>query len=155
MGIKIVQGERKFCKDNDLLGEFTLPLTTMGPAKSVKVDITLEVDINAILTVSAIEKGTNGNEKSIKIDNLKDRLNDKDIEKLIQEAKKYEANDLKRKEDLIAKTKLQDLAFSISKSKIKSTTAIKKAKEILDWIKKNPDLDKQEYDKKYDELNNL
>ena len=155
MGIKIVQGERKFCKDNDLLGDFTLPLTTRGPAKSVKVDITLEVDINAILTVSAIEKGTNGNEKSIKIDNLKDRLNDKDIEKLIEEAKKYEANDLKRKEDLIAKTKLQDLAFSISKSKIKSTTAIKKAKEILDWIKKNPDLDKQEYDKKYDELNNL
>ena len=62
---------------------------------------------------------------------------------------------MKRKEDLIAKTKLQDLAFSISKSKIKSTTAINKAKEILDWIRKNPDLDKQEYDKKYDELNNL
>ena len=155
MGIKIVQGERKFCKDNDLLGNFTLPLTTRGPAKSVKVDITLEVDINAILTVSAVEKGTSGNEKTIKIDNLKDRLTDADIDKLVAEAKKYEANDLKRKEDLLAKTKLQDLAYSINKSKIKSTTAKNKAKEIIDWIKKNPDLDKREYDKKFNELNNL
>ena len=155
MGIKIVQGERKFCKDNDLLGNFTLPLTTRGPAKSVKVDITLEVDINAILTVSAVEKGTSGNEKTIKIDNLKDRLTEADIDKLIAEAKKYEANDLKRKEDLLAKTKLQDLAYSINKSKIKSTTAKNKAKEIIDWIKKNPDLDKREYDKKFNELNNL
>ncbi len=155
MGIKIVQGERKFCKDNDLLGDFTLPLTTRGPAKSVKVDITLEVDINAILTVSAVEKGTSGNEKTIKIDNLKDRLTEADIDKLIAEAKKYEANDLKRKEDLLAKTKLQDLAYSINKSKIKSTTAKNKAKEIIDWIKKNPDLDKREYDKKFNELNNL
>ena len=144
MGIKIVQGERKFCKDNDLLGNFTLPLTTRGPAKSVKVDITLEVDINAILTVSAV-----------KIDNLKDRLTEADIDKLIAEAKKYEANDLKRKEDLLAKTKLQDLAYSINKSKIKSTTAKNKAKEIIDWIKQNPDLDKREYDKKFNELNNL
>ena len=155
MGIKIVQGERKFCKDNDLLGNFTLPLTTRGPAKSVKVDITLEVDINAILTVSAVEKGTSGNEKTIKIDNLKDRLTDADIDKLVAEAKKYEANDLKRKEDLLAKTKLQDLAYSINKSKIKSTTAKNKAKEIIDWIKQNPDLDKREYDKKFNELNNL
>ena len=155
MGIKIVQGERKFCKDNDLLGNFTLPLTTRGPAKSVKVDITLEVDINAILTVSAVEKGTSGNEKTIKIDNLKDRLTEADIDKLIAEAKKYEANDLKRKEDLLAKTKLQDLAYSINKSKIKSTTAKNKAKEIIDWIKQNPDLDKREYDKKFNELNNL
>jgi L1 cell adhesion molecule like protein len=155
MGIKIVQGERKFCKDNNLLGEFTLPLTTRGPAKSVKVDITLEVDINAILTVSAVEKGINGSEKSIKINNLKDRLTDKDIEKLIQEAKKYEANDLKRKNDLMSKTKLQDLAFEINKSKTKSTTAKKKAKEIIDWIKKNPDLDKEDYEKKFNELNKL
>ena len=155
MGIKIVQGERKFCKDNDLLGNFTLPLTTRGPAKSVKVDITLEVDINAILTVSAVEKGTSGNEKTIKIDNLKDRLTDADIDKLVAEAKKYEANDVKRKEDLLAKTRLQDLAYSINKSKIKSTTAKNKAKEIIDWIKKNPDLDKREYDKKFNELNNL
>ena len=155
MGIKIVQGERKFCKDNDLLGDFTLPLTTRGPAKSVKVDITLEVDINAILTVSAVEKGSSGNEKTIKIDNLKDRLTDADIDKLIAEAKKYEANDVKRKEDLLAKTRLQDLAYSINKSKIKSTTAKNKAQEIIDWIKKNPDLDKRDYDKKYNELNNL
>ncbi len=59
------------------------------------------------------------------------------------------------KEDLLAKTKLQDLAYSINKSKIKSTTAKNKAKEIIDWIKKNPDLDKREYDKKFNELNNL
>ena len=30
-----------------------------------------------------------------------------------------------------------------------------KAKEIIDWIKKKPDLDKEDYEKKFNELNKL
>ena len=61
MGVKIVQGERQFCSDNQLLGNFTLLLSTKGPKGTVKASITFEVDINAILTVTAVKKGQGGN----------------------------------------------------------------------------------------------
>ena len=48
MGVKIVQGERKFCSDNHLLGNFTLPLATRGPKGAVKISITFSLDLNGI-----------------------------------------------------------------------------------------------------------
>ena len=155
MGVKIVQGERKFCSDNQLLGTITLPLTTRGPKGSVKASITFEVDINAILTVTAVEKGQGGNEKSIKIDNLKDRLSEEDIKRLIEDAKKYESYDLKRKKDVQAKTKLQEFAFDIKKKYPNNNKAVNKADEIIKWIRNNPELDAEVYNSKYDELQKL
>jgi L1 cell adhesion molecule like protein len=155
MGVKIVQGERKFCADNQLLGNFTLPLATRGPKGTVKASITFEVDINAILTVTAVEKGQGGNEKSIKIDNLKDRLSEEDIQRLIEDAKKYESYDLKRKKDVQAKTKLQEFAFDIKKKYPNNNKAVNKADEIIKWIKQNPELDAEVYNSKYDELQKL
>jgi L1 cell adhesion molecule like protein len=155
MGVKIVQGERKFCSDNQLLGNFTLPLSTRGPKGTVKASITFEVDINAILTVTAVEKGQGGNEKSIKIDNLKDRLSEEDIQRLIEDAKKYESYDLKRKKDVQAKTKLQEFAFDIKKKYPNNKNAVNKADEIIKWIRNNPELDAGVYNSKYDELQKL
>ena len=155
MGVKIVQGERQFCSDNQLLGNFILPLATIGPKGTVKVSITFEVDINAILTVTAVEKGEGGNKKTIKIDNLKDRLSEEDIKRLIEDAKKYESYDLKRKKDVQAKTKLQEFAFDIKKKYPNNKNAVNKADEIIKWIRNNPELDAEVYNSKYDELQKL
>ena len=115
MEVKIVEGERKFCSDNHLLGNFTFPLATRGPKGTVKVSITFGFDINGILTVTAVEKGQGGNEKKIKIKNLKDRLNREDIQRVIEDAKKYESYNLKRIKDVQAKTKLLEFALDIKK----------------------------------------
>ena len=155
MEVKIVEGERKFCSDNHLLGNFILPLTTRGPKGAVKISITFSLDLNGILTVTAVEKGEGGNKKTIKIDNLKDRLSEEDIKRLIEDAKKYESYDLKRKKDVQAKTKLQEFAFDIKKKYPNNNKAVNKADEIIKWIRQNPELDAEVYNSKYDELQKL
>ncbi len=143
MEVKIVEGERKFCSDNHLLGNFTLPLAKRGPKGTVKVSITFGVDINGIFTYTAVEKG----QKTIEFDNLKDRLSEENIQSVIEDGKKYESYNLK----------IMDFALKIKKQYPNNNNAVNKADKIIKWIKQNPEfeLDAEIYNSKYDELQKL
>ncbi len=144
----IYQGERKFVndKDNEKLGEFTVYNIRKAEAGEVHFDITFEVDVNSILTVTAAEVGTN-NQKNLKIKSDKGRLSDEEIEKKINDAIKYKELDQKRAASVEAKLALQKMCIQAKKQ------GNKKGDEILKWIKDHPNENKEVYEKKKNELN--
>ena len=155
MSVKICQGERKFCKDNILLGNFSLPLKLRGKKGTVKAKITFNIDINSILTVTAVETSKDGNSQQIKIDKLQDRLSEEEINKLIEDAKRYEEFDNKRKEAINAKSKLLEYIIELENKYPKNSKLINKCKEIRTWVIKNKEMEKEDYDSKIKELQKL
>merc|ERR1739849_73278 len=62
------------------------------PRGQPQIDVCFDIDANGILNVSALEKST-GKENKITITNDKGRLSDDEIERMVQEAEKYKAED--------------------------------------------------------------
>lgn len=90
--IKVYEGERKFTKDNNLLGRFMLEGLPPLPAGVPQIEITYEVDENGILNVSAVEKSS-GKSNKITITNEKGRLSKDDVDRMIAEAEKFKEED--------------------------------------------------------------
>ena len=82
--IDIFEGEKKYVKDNHLLGKFKLENLPEKKAGKLDVDITFSIDSNSILFVSAIEI-SKGITNSIKIINDKSGISEKEIEKKLIE----------------------------------------------------------------------
>merc|ERR1711963_1111468 len=90
--IQVFEGERSMTKDNNLLGKFHLDGIPPGPRGVPQIEVTYDLDANAILNVSAVEKST-GKENKITITNDSSRLSKEEIERMVQEAEKYKAED--------------------------------------------------------------
>lgn len=86
------EGERPLCKDNHLLGEFTLSGLPSAKRGVVQVEVTFMIDENSILSVTAKERGS-GKTESITITNDKSRLSKEEIEKMIKDSEKYAEQD--------------------------------------------------------------
>ena len=65
--VHVLQGERKFAKDNATLGKFFLEGIPAAPRGVPKVEVTFDIDANGIVSVSAKDMGT-GKEQSIRIE---------------------------------------------------------------------------------------
>ena len=94
--IKVLQGERKFSKDNKMIGEFKLKGIKRAMRGIPQIEVNFEIDANGILNVSAKDLKT-GNSQSITI-TASSNLSDEDIEKAIRDAQSYESEDNKKKE---------------------------------------------------------
>jgi L1 cell adhesion molecule like protein len=82
--IRIYEGERKFVKDNNLLGEFNLDGIPPMRAREPKIEISYDLDANGILTVNAVEKST-GNSKNLVIKSDKGRLSKEEVERKVKD----------------------------------------------------------------------
>lgn len=80
--IQVFEGERKFTKDNNMLGKFNLEDIPPAPRGTPQIDVNFDVDANGILNVSASDKST-GKTNKITITNDKGRISKEDIEKMI------------------------------------------------------------------------
>ena len=67
-----------------------------------QIDVTFDIDANGILNVSACEKST-GKEQKITIKNDKGRMSADEIERLVQEAERYKAQDEANRDRVEAK----------------------------------------------------
>ena len=92
--IKVLQGERRFAKDNKLIGNFRLSGIKRAPRGVPQIEVTFDIDANGILNVSAKDLGT-GKEQHITI-TASSNLSDAEIEKAIRDAQEYEAQDRER-----------------------------------------------------------
>ena len=93
--IKVLQGERRFAKDNKLIGEFKLKGIKRAMRGVPQIEVTFEIDANGILNVSAKDL-KNGNSQSITI-TASSNLSEEDIQRAIRDAKSYECEDDKRR----------------------------------------------------------
>jgi L1 cell adhesion molecule like protein len=146
--IKVFQGERKFVKDNQFLGEFIMKIPPKKRGE-VKIEVTFEEDINGILVVSAKELSSKNVEK-IKIDQDKNVLSEEEIARLMKEAERFKKQDEEKALDNKSKIDLENYAIKVKNDPKKK----KKAEEILSWIRKNQDEKKSVYEQKKKELEN-
>ncbi len=96
--IKVFQGERKFTRDNKLLGNFRLSGIKRAMAGVPQIEVTFDIDANGIVNVSAKDLGT-GNEQSITITSSSN-LSEEEIERAKWEAEVYGNQDKEKAEEV-------------------------------------------------------
>ena len=111
--IHVLQGEREFAKDNKTLGRFSLNDIPPAPRGVPQIEVTFDIDANGIVHVSAKDLGTN-KEQSITI-TASSNLSENDIDKAVEEAKKFEEEDKKRKELVDTKNQADSFVFQLEK----------------------------------------
>ena len=155
--IQVFEGERQFTRDNNLLGKFQLEGIPPAPRGVPQIEVTFDVDANGILNVSALEKGT-GKSQKITITNDKGRLSKEEVERLVEEAAKHEAEDKAQFERVEAKNQLESYLYNMrntleedaTKQKLggDSSAELAIAKEGLDWLDSHQDESKEAYEEK-------
>ena len=160
--IQVYEGERAMTKDNHLLGKFDLTGIPPAPRGVPQIEVTFDIDANGILNVSASDKST-GKQNKITITNDKGRLSKEDIERMVNDAEKFKAEDEVQKERIAAKNGLESYCFNMKatveddKVKDKISDADKKAivdkcNEAIKWLDGNQLGEKEEFADKQKEV---
>jgi L1 cell adhesion molecule like protein len=158
--IKVFEGERTLTKDNNLLGDFELKGIPPMPKGIPKIKVTFKVDINGIMTITAVEEST-GKGSDLVVENKKGRLDDKQIDKMINDAKEFAENDKKVKEKVESKNSLENYMATVRRTideeafKVKMGEAVCKIindelTECMAWLEDyEEDATKEEIDDQY------
>nr|ANQ44718.1 heat shock protein 70 kDa [Procambarus clarkii] len=163
--IQVYEGERAMTKDNNLLGKFELTGIPPAPRGVPQIEVTFDIDANGILNVSAADKST-GKENKITITNDKGRLSKEEIEKMVQDAEKYKADDENQRERIAAKNSLESYCFNMKstvedekfKDKVSSTDRSKildACNEAIKWLDSNQSAEKDEFEHKQKEVEQI
>ena len=111
--IKVAQGERELFRYNKLLGEFNLEGIAPAMRGMPQIEVTLDIDANGILNVSAKDKNTGKENKiTIKSDS---GLTDAEIQRMVREAEENAESDKKAKELIEARNQAEGTTHSIKK----------------------------------------
>ena len=111
--IHVLQGEREMATYNRTLGRFHLDGIPPAPRGVPKVEVTFDIDANGILHVSAKDLGT-GKQQAITITGHSG-LDDKEINRMVQDADAHSEEDKKRREVVEAKNQADQLVYSLEK----------------------------------------
>ncbi|XP_067830026.1 heat shock 70 kDa protein 1A [Heptranchias perlo] len=163
--IQVYEGERAMTKDNNLLGKFDLSGISPAPRGVPQIEVTFDIDANGILNVSAVDKIT-GKENKITITNDKGRLSKEEIERMVQEAERYKAQDDEQREKIAAKNSLESYAFNtkslLEDQKMKGKVseedkdkATEKCNQAISWLEANQAAEKEEFENQLKELENV
>merc|ERR1711992_186645 len=163
--IQVYEGERAMTRDNNLLGKFELAGIPPAPRGVPQIEVTFDVDANGILNVSAKDKASSKEEK-ITITNDKGRLSKEDIERMVNDADKYKAEDEKQKSRISAKNGLESYAFhmksTVEDEKLKDKigaddkkTIVDKCNDVISWLDSNQLAEQEEFEHKQKELEGI
>ncbi|KAF1420584.1 Heat shock 70 kDa protein [Pygoscelis adeliae] len=163
--VQVYEGERAMTKDNNLLGKFDLTGIPPAPRGVPQIEVTFDIDANGILNVSAVDKST-GKENKITITNDKGRLSKDDIDRMVQEAEKYKAEDEANRDRVAAKNSLESYTYNMKQTveddKLKGKISdqdkqrvLDKCREVVSWLDRNQMAEKEEYEHKQKELEKL
>ena len=112
--IHVLQGERKFAKDNKTLGQFNLTGIAPAPRGIPQIEVTFDIDANGIVHVTAKDLGT---QKTADITiTSSTNLSEEEIDKAVKEAAQYEEEDKKRKEAVDNRNNLDGMIFQMEKT---------------------------------------
>lgn len=111
--IHVVQGERALAKDNFTLGRFQLTGIPPAPRGIPQIEVTFDIDSNGIIHVSAKDLGT-GNQQAISIKGDK-KLSEDDIKKMMDDAKQFEAEDKKKRDEIELRNQADTAIFTAEK----------------------------------------
>jgi molecular chaperone DnaK len=143
--IKVSQGERELAQYNKLLGEFNLEGIAPARRGTPQIEVTLDIDANGILNVSAKDKNT-GKENKITI-KANSGLSDAEIQQMIRDAEANAEEDKKTVELVTARNGAEaqvheirkDLAELKDKLTAEQVTKIEEAATAVDEAVKGTD----------------
>ncbi|KAG6620981.1 hypothetical protein I3842_13G095600 [Carya illinoinensis] len=159
--IQVYEGECGSTHDNNLLGKFELSGIPAAPSGVSKITVSFDVDADGILNASAKDK-TTGQKTDFTITHI-GRLSKEEIEKLVQEAKKYRAEDEEHKMKVDTKNELENYAYDMmnafkdEKIAAKVPAADKKKiekaiEQAIHWLERNQLAEAEEFEFKKGEL---
>jgi len=164
--IQVFQGERSMTKDNIHLGKFELTGIPPAPRGTPQIEVTFEIDANGIINVGASDKST-GSSESITISPDKGRPSEAEIEAMLKAAEEFAEEDRAVRERVEAKNGLESFAFGLKSQigedgKLASAmseedleTVQEAVDDVLDWLTSNDDAEKEDYDEKKAELEEI
>jgi molecular chaperone DnaK len=112
--IHVLQGERPMAADNITLGRFRLEGIPPAPRGIPQIEVTFDIDANGILNVTAQDKAT-GKEQRITI-TASTNLSKSEVERLVEEARKHEAEDRRRRELADTRNQADSLVYQMEKT---------------------------------------
>lgn len=111
--IRIATGNRKMFADNKLIGNFNLDGIPPAPSGVPQIEVTVDVDANNIISVSAKDLGT-GKEQKITITSGSG-LSKEEIERMKADAEAHAAEDEKKLELINEKNRAESLCAAIER----------------------------------------
>ena len=111
--IQILQGEREMSRDNKSLGTFRLDGIPSAPRGVPQIEVTLDIDANGILNVTAKDKGT-GKEQSISITGAS-TLDKTEVERMVREAESNASSDKESRDKIDRKNQADSLSYQAEK----------------------------------------
>lgn len=149
-------------KDNHLLGKFELTGIPPAPRGTPQIEVTFTVDVNGILQVAAEDKGT-GKAEGITITSEMGRLSDDEIKRMVNEAEEYAEEDRRLRERIESRNGLESYLYSLKNTledaPNSDTLSAEDKKELhdmidetLDWMDYNQDSDKEDFDSRRKEV---
>jgi molecular chaperone DnaK len=108
--VQVLQGEREVASANKSLGQFNLEGIAPAPKGQPQIEVTLDLDSDGILHVSAKDKNT-GKEQSITIKSSSG-LSDEEVDKMIKDAEAHAEEDKKFQELVTSRNMADSLVHS-------------------------------------------
>ncbi len=105
--VHVLQGEREMAADNKSLGRFNLTDIPAAPRGTPQIEVTLDIDANGILNVSAKDKVT-GKSQSIVI-KASSGLSEDEIKRMVKDAEEHAEEDRKMHELVQARNQADQL----------------------------------------------
>ena len=161
--IKIYEGERGMCKDNNALGNFHLDGIPPAPRGVPQIEVSFDIDANGIMNISAADKST-GKSNKITISNDKGRLSKEDIDDMIKKAEQFKSEDDALKDKIEKKNGLENFLFNlknnVNSGNTENAEEIAEIKKELDpivedglkWLEENDNLSGDDYENKQKEI---
>ncbi|KXJ70642.1 hypothetical protein RP20_CCG022856 [Aedes albopictus] len=163
VAIQVYEGERAMTRDNNLLGKFELVGIPPAPRGVPQIDVSFDLDVNGILTVTAVDKSSSKT-RNIQIRNDTGRLSQQDIDRMLADAERFKIEDNQQRQRVCAKNKLESYCFSLKSTVEESGNRLsdsdhkkveKKCEETLNWLDENSLAEKDEYERRYKELSKV
>lgn len=161
--IIIRQGESSRPEQNHLLGEFQVSGFPEDRAGSIKFETVFEINADGILSVNCTEKSS-GKTKGIVVTKVNGQSRKRNIDEMIQNAKKNRLDEEIRKEAIRARNALEDECYKIGDSLLQGDENISESKRAklrqkcnatLRWLEDNPNKSPRSYETCYNEITTI
>lgn len=154
--IEIFEGERKFTKDNNRLGDFHLDDIHPAERGTPRIEVTFDIDANGILNVTASDQNSMRS-NNLTITRSRNQFTEQQIQELVNEAQKFEQQDMHRRNGIDAYNTLENYTYHLRKclSDVKCAGKITDAErenlqslltETMKFLEENPTAEAGESD---------
>ena len=128
--IHVLQGERELAEGNRSLGRFTLSGLPTAPRGVPQIEVTFDIDANGILSVKALDKATN-KEQKISI-TASTNLSKDEVERMKKEAETHAGEDKKRRELIEAHNMADTMVYTTEKMLKEATDISEEDKKVVE-----------------------